>query len=68
MAELPTPDEMLDNAEENILDAYRFLDAAADWLRSDWHPVGSALTPDQAERRMRLRAAVTAGKHAIRSR
>ncbi len=32
-------------------EAYRLLGDAADWLRSDWSPVGSALTEEQAKGR-----------------
>lgn len=54
MANLPTPDEMLDAAEAELNIAYRALGDAADWLRS----VGSALTPAQAERRNAMRKAI----------
>jgi len=35
---------MLQRAEAELSRAYRALGDAADWLRSDWHPIGSSLT------------------------
>jgi hypothetical protein len=62
---LPTPDEMLAAAQAEIDKAYRALADAADWLRSDWHPVGSPLTTEQARRRSQMREAIVAAKTAI---
>lgn len=65
---LPTADEMLDNAEQCLLDAFRNLGDAQDWLRSDWRPVGSSLTRAQAERKHRLATAAIGAKYAINQR
>ncbi|MGI5179542.1 hypothetical protein ACQEVZ_24745 [Dactylosporangium sp. CA-152071] len=62
---LPTPDEMLAHAETDLDRAARALTDAADWLRSDWTPVGSPLTAEQARRRTAMRAAITAASAAI---
>jgi hypothetical protein len=62
---LPTPDEMLAAAQRELGIAYTALGDAADWLRSDWRPVGSALTAEQAERRTRMRKAIETAKNAI---
>jgi hypothetical protein len=48
---LPTADEMLAQADAELSVAYKALGDAADWLRSDWTPVGSPLTKRQADRR-----------------
>jgi hypothetical protein len=45
---LPTADEMLARADAELSVAYKALGDAADWLRSDWRPVGSSLTKRQA--------------------
>lgn len=63
--ELPTAAEILSNAEDQIVAAYRALDAAADWLRSDWRPLGSSLTAEQAAARLAMREAITEAKTAI---
>jgi hypothetical protein len=42
---------MLQRAEAELDRAYRALGDAADWLRSDRHPVSSPLTDAQAARR-----------------
>jgi hypothetical protein len=65
MAQLPTADEMLAQAEQEVDRAYRALGDAADWLRSDWRPLGSSLTDAQAKKRERLQSAITAAKTAI---
>jgi hypothetical protein len=62
---LPSADEMLLQANAKLGEAYAALGDAADWLRSDWAPVGSALTSDQARRRAAMRQAITAAKNAI---
>jgi hypothetical protein len=38
---------------------------AADWLRSDWTPVGSSLTDAQADRRTRMFNQIEKAKTAI---
>lgn len=62
---LPTPDEMLDRAENEIELAVARLGDALDWLRSDWRPVGSELTKEQARRRVALRRVAVDGRKAI---
>jgi len=62
---LPTPDQMLAAADRELDNAYRALSDAADWLRSDWRPIGSCLTDRQATRRTQIHKAVTAAKTAI---
>ncbi len=65
MSALPTPDEMLAAADAEMDKASRALSDAADWLRSDWRPVGSPLTGAQAARRTAMRKAINAAKAAI---
>lgn len=62
---LPTRDEMIRNAVTDIDKAYAALGDAADWLRSDWQPVGSSLTDAQAKTRDRLQKAIADAKAAI---
>lgn len=68
MSKLPTREQMFANAVESLNQAYRALGDAADWLRSDWTPLGSPLTPAQADRRARMfdqiAGATTAINHA----
>jgi hypothetical protein len=65
MSQLPTADEMLARAEQAMTDAYGRLGDAADWLRSDWRPVGSPLTDAQAARRSAMFAAIETAKATI---
>lgn len=65
MSSLPTPDEMFAAAERELDKAYRALGDAGDWLRSDWRPVGSSLTTEQAKRRTRMQAQIAKAKTAI---
>jgi hypothetical protein len=65
MSNLPTSDEMFAAAERELDNAYRALGDAADWLRSDWRPVGSSLTTAQAKRRMQMQAQIAKAKDAI---
>jgi hypothetical protein len=65
MSQLPTPDEMFAAAERELDKAYRALGDAGDWLRSDWRPVGSSLTPAQAKLRMQMQAQISKAKDAI---
>jgi hypothetical protein len=65
MSQLPTPDQMLAAAERELDNAYRALGDAADWLRSDWRPIGSSLTTEQAKRRQRMQAGIAKAKTAI---
>jgi hypothetical protein len=62
---LPTPDEMLASAERELTNALRALGDAADWLRSDWRPIGSPLTAEQAARRSRMFHEIAEAKGAI---
>jgi hypothetical protein len=62
---LPTADEMLAQADAELSVAYKALGDAADWLRSDWRPVGSSLSKRQADRRTAMRKAIVAAKDAI---
>lgn len=62
---LPTAAEMLANANAELDKAYRALGDAADWLRSDWHPIGSSLTDEQADARTRMQDAIGEAKAAI---
>lgn len=62
---LPTAAEILQHAETELDRAYRALSDAADWLRSDWRPVGSPLTDAQAAQRRALFAAIETAKTAI---
>lgn len=52
-------------AERELDRAYRALSDSSDWLRSDWRPVGSSLTTEQAKRRMRMQAQISKAKDAI---
>jgi precorrin-3B methylase len=61
----PTREEMFDNAVALLDQAYQALGDAADWLRSDWTPVGSALTEEQAARRTRTFDEIDKAKQAI---
>lgn len=62
---LPTREQMFDNAIDRLDQAYQALGDAADWLRSDWAPVGSSLTRQQADRRTRMFAEIAQAKQAI---
>lgn len=62
---LPTVDEMLAAAAREMRLAVAALDGAADWLRSDWRPVGSELTDRQVTDKERMFAAITVAKNAI---
>lgn len=65
MADLPTADRMIANAVQLIDDAYKTLGDAQDWLRSDWQPVGTPLTAEQATARRELQAGIGRAKTAI---
>jgi hypothetical protein len=61
----PAREEMFDNAVALLDQAYQALGDAADWLRSGWTPVGSALTEEQAGRRTRMFDEIDKAKQAI---
>jgi hypothetical protein len=62
MTKLPTREEMFDNAVAELDRAYQ---ALGDWLRSDWTPVGSLLTDEQAARRTCMFEQIDKAKQAI---
>jgi len=55
---LPTVGQLLSNVIAELDQARNALSDAASWLRSDWRPVGSALTDEQSAARAAGRAAV----------
>lgn len=63
--ELPTIDEIFTGTEAELRKAYKALGDAADWMRSDWRPVGSALTSTQAAARSTVFNKIGAAKRAI---
>lgn len=65
MSTLPTRREIFLEAVDELSGAYRALGDAADWLRSDWQPVGSSLTTVQADARTEMFDAIAAAKAAI---
>lgn len=65
MTALPTRREMFLEATDELSGAYRSLSDAADWLRSDWRPVGSSLTATQATARSAMWDAIEEAKAAI---
>lgn len=56
---------MFDNAVKLLDQAYQALGDAANWLRSDWTPVGSPLTDAQATCRSRMFDEIDKAKAAI---
>lgn len=56
--DLPTADEMIWRAVDDLDRAYKALGDASDWLRSDWRPLGSALTDRQAAARIALQKGI----------
>lgn len=65
MTNLPTREQMIANADAELANADRALTAALDWLRSDWTPVGSELTKEQARTRSRMRREIAVAKRAV---
>jgi hypothetical protein len=57
---LPTRDEIFTKALDELDTAYQVLGDAGDWLRSDWRPVGSALTDAQGDARSDMQDAIAA--------
>jgi hypothetical protein len=62
---LPTREQMFANAIEQLNVAYKALGDTADWLRSDWTPLGSPLTDEQSEARTRMFTEIDNAKQAI---
>lgn len=62
---LPTAQQMIEHAVSEINAALYQLDDAADWLRSDWQPVGSPLNPWQTRARTEMRKAIAEAKATI---
>jgi hypothetical protein len=65
VSELPTAAQMLANADEHLSRAMSELDQAVAWANSDWQPVGSVLTGEQAEHRTAIYRAVRRAKAEI---
>ena len=65
MSALPTREEIFIKALAELSTAYRALGDAADWLRSDWRPVGSSLTDAQGNARTAMYQAIAEAKTAI---
>jgi len=65
VSNLPTREGMFRHANFELNVAYRGLGDAADWLRSDWTPVGSSLTDAQARARSEMFDAIAEAKAAI---
>lgn len=65
MSNLPTRREIFLEATDELSGAYRALGDAADWLRSDWQPIGSPLTAAQAAARSEMFDAINQAKAAI---
>lgn len=63
--ELPTREEIFLKALDELSTAYRALGDAADWLRSDWQPVGSPLTNAQGDAKDTIYDAIGEAKTAI---
>ncbi len=62
---LPTRVEMLAHALVSLEQARRALSDARDWLASDWRPVGSELSPAQADARTTTRRVIGVCKSEI---
>jgi hypothetical protein len=62
---LPTFDQILGHAVSALDEAYRVVGDAQDWLRSDWRPVGSSLTDEQARARLSLQSGLATVKREI---
>lgn len=62
---LPTIAEMFTGAAEELSKAYKALGGAADWLRSDWRPLGSSLTNTQAAAKTTVYDQIGEAKRAI---
>lgn len=64
MTNLPTPEQMLRNADDLLVRAVLALHDAAAELWSDWPP-GSVMTEGQAARRIRMLRAIGEAKATI---
>lgn len=62
---LPTVDDMLGDAAQELDFALQAAEAALAHLRSDWQPADYVPTAEQAATRMRLRNAATTVKKAV---
>jgi hypothetical protein len=62
---LPPFDQILGHALSALDEAYRAVGDAQDWLRSDWSPVGSSLTDEQARARVSLQSGLAVVKREI---
>ena len=65
MTELPTRAGIFVNTREALNRADSALSDARDWLRSDWVPVGSELTPAAAAARTSILQAIAEAKGRI---
>lgn len=63
--QLPTREKIFANALGELDKADRALGDAADWLRSDWSPVGSSLTNVQSAARASMFERIEAAKRQI---
>lgn len=63
--ELPTIAEIFTDTQAELSRAYQALGDAADWLRSDWRPLGSSLTAAQVTAKARVYEQIAAAKRAI---
>lgn len=64
-AHLPTAEQMLFNAATELKRASIAAEECLAWLRSDWRPVGTPLTDEQAARKQLMQVAVVAIKRAV---
>lgn len=65
MSGLPTRAQILRNALRDLERANLALSDARDWLNSDWQPIGSPLTDEQAEARTTTRRAIEKARREI---
>lgn len=62
---LPTREQMMAKATAQLEQAYESLNESAAWLMSDWQPLGSTLTAEQAAQRRAMRKAISAAKREL---
>ncbi|WP_174400344.1 hypothetical protein [Mycolicibacterium sphagni] len=65
MSELPTRTELFDRCIEPLNTARAALSEVRDWLRSDWQPVDTALTPEAAEARSTILSNIATAKNLV---